>query len=291
MTNSQNMVAKEGILGGPGKADDYARRVGQPTFVSGNPECEMILPWSRVGKTVETLLESGVVFSAKLRQKVYKSAIRGWALNDFWEQSTWPRDSAGSAQVRFGMPVLDDPDIDDEPMISEPPYIRGTRRISTGRLSAYEAFDFSTKEEDSEAPPKPVQDNPFINEVAGVHGIQTEIIDNKLDCILFLSAKFCKTCKVISPQYTRMARLAQEETQSEVVYAKVETSGKWGKEVGRFLGVDAVPNFILFRKGERFGSPMSVSRLPSKKIDIAIHLLESGAEWDPSVLRADEATT
>lgn len=88
-----------------------------------------------------------------------------------------------------------------------------------------------------------------------------------------------------------MARMSQEETQSEVVYAKVETSGRWGKEVGRYLGVDAVPNFILFRKGQRFGSPLSVSRLPSKKIDQAIQLLESGADWDPDVLRADEADT
>jgi thioredoxin-like negative regulator of GroEL len=184
---------------------------------------------------------------------------------------------------------VDDVDLDDERLISEPPYRPDTRRIPSGRLSAYEAFDFSANEEDLEAPPKPAQENPFIHQVAGVHGIQTEIIDSKLDCILFLSAKFCKTCKQISPQYTRMARMSQEETQSQVVYAKVETSGRWGKEVGRYLGVDAVPNFILFRKGQRFGSPLSVSRLPSKKIDQAIQLLESGAEWDPDVLRADEA--
>jgi Thioredoxin len=291
MTYCQNLVAKEGIFGGPNKADDYAKRVGQPTFVKENPECEPIFPWSNVGKTVTNLLESGIIFPARTRQKMYKSSIRGWSLSDFWEQSTWPRDSSGSAQVRFGMPVVDDPDLDNLRMIAAAPYQTATRRIRSGGLSAYESFDFSAVEEDVDAPPKPVQDIPFIQQVAGVYGIQTEIMDPKLDCILFLSAKFCKTCKLISPQYIRMARISSEETQSNLVYAKVETSGKWGKEVGRYLGVDAVPNFILFRNGERFGTPLSVSKLPSKKIDQAIRLLESGAEWDPDVLRADEANS
>lgn len=289
MTKSQNLVAKEGIFAGPGKADEYSKRVGQPSFVSGNPACEAILPWSDIGSTVENLLESGVIFSAKTRQKAYKSAVRGWTLGDFWEQSTWPRDSAGSAQTRFGLPVVDDPDLDDEPMIAEAPYQPRTRRIPTsGRLSAYEAYDFDAEEEDSVAPHAPVQENPFVHQIAGVHGIQTEILEPEVDCVLFMSAKFCKTCKIINPQYTRMARIAQEEAESPLLYAKVETSGRWGKEVGKFFGVDAVPNFILFRKGKRFGSPLSVSRLPSKKIDQAIRLLESGAEWDSSVLFVED---
>jgi hypothetical protein len=83
-----------------------------------------------------------------------------------------------------------------------------------------------------------------------------------------------------------MARIAKEE--GEVVFAKAETSGRWGKELGRYLEVEAVPAFILFRKGARYGSALSVSKLPSKKIDRALQLLESGAEWDPDVLKEDE---
>jgi hypothetical protein len=33
-----------------------------------------------------------------------------------------------------------------------------------------------------------------------------------------------------------------------------------------------------------FGSPLSVSRLPSSKIDRAFELLESGQVWDPTIL-------
>ena len=84
-----------------------------------------------------------------------------------------------------------------------------------------------------------------------------------------------------------MARLGKESSRP-IVFAKAETSGRWGKELGRYFGVEAVPAFLMFRKGQRFGSPMSVSKLPSRKIDRALELLESGAPWDPNVLREDE---
>ena len=49
--------------------------------------------------------------------------------------------------------------------------------------------------------------------------------------------------------------------------------------------MDAVPAFVLFRKGKRFGSALSVSDLPSKKIGRALELLESGKDWDPMILK------
>jgi hypothetical protein len=99
---------------------------------------------------------------------------------------------------------------------------------------------------------------------------------------------FPTRCRTINPQYTRMARLAKESSSSPIIFAKAETSGRWGKELGRYLEVEAVPAFVMFRKGARYGSPMSVSKLPSRKIDRALDLLETGAEWDPDVLKEDE---
>ncbi len=289
LTQCQMTVTKEGILGGPRQADEYAKQVGQQSFHSSNNDCQPILPWSNLGVTVDALLRSGVIFPSKTRDSLHKvsKSVRGWNLGDYWEQSTWPRDSSGSSQIRFGLPVVEDPNLDEEPLISEPPY-RGT---TTLRKTSYSEFDFGAKEDYLEdAPPLPIQDNPFVYEVAGVQGVRTEIIEEQLDCILFLSAKFCKTCRAINPQYTRMARMAKESS-SPVVYAKAETSGRWGKELGRYLSVEAVPAFILFRKGERFGSALSVSKLPSRKIDRALQLLASGVKWDPDVLREDEKKT
>jgi hypothetical protein len=194
MTHSQSLVAKEGILGGPRQADEYAKRVGQQSFVKGNPDCQPLYPWSNLGSTVESLLDAGILFSGKTRDKLYQKSksVRGWTLGDFWEQSTWPRDSSGSAQIRFGLPVVDDPNLDEELMIAEAPLRPGTgvkRQAST-----YESFDFSNKDDYLEdAPPTPVQENPFVYQVAGVQGVKAEIMEQESDCILFLSAKFCKT--------------------------------------------------------------------------------------------------
>ena len=54
------------------------------------------------------------------------------------------------------------------------------------------------------------------------------------------------------------------------------------------MNVEAVPAFMLFRKGQRFGPVLSLSRIPSKKLSAAINLLESGADWDPTILRKTE---
>jgi thiol-disulfide isomerase/thioredoxin len=132
----------------------------------------------------------------------------------------------------------------------------------------------------------PAQDNPFVLNIVGVYGLTTEVVDKELDSVIFLSARFCKTCKTINPLYTRMARLSQESS-SPVKFVKAEASGPYGKELGRRLEVDAVPAFLLFRKGQQFGTPLSVNKLPSTKIEKAIELLESGKPWSGSILEEE----
>lgn len=241
-----------------------------------SPDCQAIPPPAAIGRTLEVMFQKGVIFSEQQRKKVQQKSniVRGWSLGDFWEQTSWPKDSSGNGGVRYGLPVVEDKDLDEEALLSEAP----GRQKGLDRI--YEEFDPDGK---GKPAPTPDQENPFVRNVAGVSGMEEEIMDASKDCILFLSARFCKTCKTISPLYTRMARISKD-ADSSTLFAKAETSGPWGKELGRALEVDAVPAFVLFRNGERYGSPMSVSRLPSKKIEQALELLESGADWDPTIL-------
>lgn len=276
MTHSQTLIETEGVFAGPRQTEEYAQTVEQKSFYTQSRDCEVMPPPTGLGKTMEQLMGQGVIFPASTKNKMHQKSetVRGWTLADFWEGTTWPQDTAGTAQVRFGMPVLDDADLDN--MFTK----RVEKEDAKIAASRREAFMDS-------GPPTPIQDNPFVHQISGVPGVESEIIEKKLDSVLFLSAKFCRTCKTINPQYTRIARIGKEERQSPTVFCKAEASGLWGKDLGKYLKVDAVPVFILFRNGERFGSPISVSKLPSPKLQRALDLLESGDEWDKSVLRDD----
>ena len=80
-------------------------------------------------------------------------------------------------------------------------------------------------------------------------------------------------------RYSEDARYGGED---KVVFAKAEATGNLGKELGKALGCDSVPSFLLFDKGRVYGKPMAVSRLPSKKLEMAIASLQSGERWDES---------
>eukprot|EP00980_Cylindrotheca_fusiformis_P019384 scaffold6661_cov109-Cylindrotheca_fusiformis.AAC.4 len=283
LTECQTIVAKEGIFGGPGKADAYAKEAGTKNSVSFNPDFLPIPPPEDIGSSMTKLLEKGVILSSQLRKKMYAKSdvVRGWSLSDFWENTRWPRDA--SADVRFGLPVLgeQEEEEEDERMISEAPSQK-FEKVAVSSLLRAEALGVDTDEE----APQPKQTNPHVFDINGVSGMKSAIIDPGKDCILFLSAKFCKTCKHLTPKYTRLARI-EKENDSPVLFARAEMGSAWGKKLGRVLQVDAVPSFVLFRNGKRFGSPLSVSDLPSKKIGRALALLESGKDWDPSVLKEE----
>lgn len=284
MTQSQKLVEREGIFGGPKQTEEYvASKIGPSKSILKDSECQPMPPLSNIGSTIQTMLQNNVIFPAKHRNKLQHNKneyVRGWTLSDFWESSTWPRDSSGSGGTRFGLPVVADDDPDDEPMIAEAPSIQ----TSKSKKTKYEKID----PDNLRAAPQPTQENPYVLNIAGVNGLKDEIVDAELDCILFLSARFCKTCKALGPQYTRLARIAKDENESSVSFVKAEASGPFGKELGRALDVKAVPTFLLFRKGQRYGSLMTTTKLPSKKIDKAIELLESGSDWDPSILKIQD---
>jgi thiol-disulfide isomerase/thioredoxin len=297
MTHCQEVVANEGIFSGPGKAEQYCQKVSNLAFLQTSRDCQAVPPAKSLGKTVESLMKFGVIFTDAQRRKMCSKtsdSVRGWSLSDIWESTSWPRDSSGSGTVRYGLPVRQDPseeEDDVEFLISESPYRQEQARAIVKDEESNEFGDFGLKEAKKSASTKnrAIQNNPYVLNVVDVEGMHSEIIETKMDCIIFMSAKFCKTCRTISPLYTRMARLREENENKKITFVKAEASGESGKALGRFLSVQAVPCFVLFRQGRQFGIPLSVSKLPSRKIDRALELLVTGASWDDSILDEDDS--
>ena len=265
--HSQRIIRDEGVLWGPKKADAHFNEMSKK-IASGSPSKDMqpIVPPKDFAYTLQTLLDQGVTWKAPVKNKV---VARGWSLSDFWELMSWPRDSASGGDVRYGLPVVEDLESAiQERMISEPPPL-------PRRTAAEEKEQERQEAAEAEA-------NPYVLNVRGVDGLQRDIIAAEKDCLLFLSAPYCRTCRYLNPLYTRMAR--QHSDSSKVTFAKADASGKIGKALGKALEVDAVPTFILFRQGQVYGSPLSVSRLPSKKLDRAVEDLAAGVEWDSALL-------
>jgi thiol-disulfide isomerase/thioredoxin len=247
MTASQRIVRDSGILFGPKQAQQHLEMM-KPT---------PIVPPPRFGETVERLLSLGITYNVQYKGP---TAVRTWNLPDFWELASWPRDSSGGSNVRFGLPVLDDLGLD---LLQE-------------ELDRQEERDSAVSTPASEAA------NPYVTSIIGMEGLHQTIVAPQQDCLLFLSAPFCRTCRTLGPLYTRMARLQEE---SDIIFAKADTSGKLGKALSRALEVEAVPTFVLFRNGKRYGTALGVTRIPSKKLDLALQLLSSGEEWDSTAFR------
>lgn len=262
-SHAQRMVGEQGVLWGPAKANEYVKKMAAVRQASTD-----FVPPDGLASTVGTLLQAGVILGdAKRKDPVL---VHGWSLADVWESTTWPRDTSGGANVRFGLPVVNDIDIE-ERMVSAPPSM--ARPVSNE--------DEPEEEETGE--------HSYILDLVGAGGLLQHVIAPERDCVLFLSAKFCRTCRYLSPAYQRLARLETEEHASSIVIARADTGGPLGKELGRKLGVDAVPTFLLFRQGRRFGRPLGITRLPSKKLSAAMELLRSGQEWDDQYVKQAEA--
>jgi len=255
MTQSQKIIEENGLLFGPGKVKEHLQRISK-----NSARATSIRPPNGFGKTVQTLLENGITLSWKSDGE---GIIRSWSVPQFWELASWPRDAAGS-NVRFGLPVVDDLD------------------TISNELEMFEEGEREKEKEELQQVEKS-NSNPFVEEISGVNGLAQNIVDEKRNALLFLSAPFCRTCKSLSPGYTRLARTRQE---SGLMFAKANTSGPLGKELGRKLAVNSVPMFLLFRDGERFGKPLSINKLPSKTLDQALEYLTTGSEWDSDALDA-----
>lgn len=264
MSKSQKIILDDGIIFGRGKADTHVREAE----LTLRNSAQSIVPPKKFGQlTLQKLLDGGVIF--KNRNK--SAWIQSWSLKDFWEYTSWPRDTSGGANVRFGLPVVDELDIslggdsEEEEMIAEP-----LRPISGSPVPPKDKYEG--------------QKNPYILNIKGLDELENVILSKDKDCVLFLSASYCRTCKYITPQYTRLAR-EMKEGESDVLIAQTDAGRGSGKELGKFLNVESVPAFVLFREGKIYGDTLTISRLPSRKMNLALDLLSSGQEWDRVALR------
>jgi len=201
--------------------------------------------------------------------------MRGWSLNSFMELTSWPRDADSGMNTRFGLPSIDDIDPDD---IYDSDY--KDKEQNGENLTDLAA---GLLRPSPEARSKAASDNPFVLDLdGGIKDLNQLVLSKKMDCVLFLTAPWCRTCKTMIPGYTRFARQSKDKLACPLIFAKADAVGKDGKELGRRLGVDSVPTFVIFRKGRRYGTNLSVSKFPSKKLEKAVAYLVSGRDWDQS---------
>jgi len=264
LTQSQQIVKNEGVLWGPGKANDHVKKMESMSL----SRCTSLVPSLGFGSaTLQTLLDNNVLFSIKSNNP---TVSRGWALKDFWEETSWPRDSSGTG-IRFGLPVQEEEDLDE---LFQREQERLQTRIRVGNEMGGGMDDTETTKQlliD--------QQNPYVTQIVGVDGLAQEVISKRKDCVVFVAMRSCRTCKGINPVFTKLAR---ERGSDELMFAKADATGATGKALGKQLGVASVPSFVLFRNGVRYGA-VSASKLPSKRLDQALSDLTGGKDFDPSL--------
>mmetsp|Transcript_1842 Transcript_1842/g.3258 ORF Transcript_1842/g.3258 Transcript_1842/m.3258 type:complete len:574 (+) Transcript_1842:371-2092(+) len=278
LTESQQIVKQDGVLFGPGKANAHAK-----SMASLSPkQCTPIVPSIGFGSsTLQTLLENDILFSTKDTNPV---SVRGWAMKNFWEETSWPRDSSGSG-VRFGLPVVEELGEDDLDELFRIEQLeleknRRTKLSSEGGMDDKEVL-VQTKVDDK---------NPYVTQIAGVEGLAETILSKRRSGVVFVAMRSCRTCKGINPIFTKLARergSSKDGGESSLMFGKADATGAAGKALGKQLGIVAVPSFVLFRDGVRYGA-VSVSKLPSDRLDKAIRDLEAGEEFDTSLEEENE---
>lgn len=289
LTLSQKIIADSGVFRGPGRAKSYedeARRLASLSSLEQIPP-----PESLSSLTLQRLLDSNppVVFPLKiseggaLSESGERVAMRGWSLGNYLELTGWPRDAESG--MRFGLPSIDDIDIDTVYGEEDAEEAEGWVNILSASVGAPLPTPASA---DGRGAPSKGQ-NPFVSDLGGIRDLNEQVLSQKKDCMLFLTAPWCRTCKTMVPGYTRFARKTGEEfSNSPVLFARADAVGRDGKELGRRLGVDSVPAFVLFRNGRRYGTNLSVSKLPSKKLEKAVAYLTSGRDWDQAEFEVEE---
>ena len=186
------------------------------------------------------------------------------------------RDSSGMG-IRFGMPVKEEEDLDEE-------FRREQERIQT-RLRV--GNEMGGGMDDTETTKQQLigdQQNPYVTQIVGVDGLAEEVISKQKTSVVFVAMRSCRTCKGINPVFTKLAR---ERGSDELMFAKADATGATGKALGRQLGVQSVPSFVLFRNGVRYGA-VSASKLPSQRLDQALSDLMEGKEFDPSLEESEK---
>eukprot|EP00815_Leptocylindrus_aporus_P010952 CAMPEP_0116050358 /NCGR_PEP_ID=MMETSP0322-20121206/334_1 /TAXON_ID=163516 /ORGANISM="Leptocylindrus danicus var. apora, Strain B651" /LENGTH=588 /DNA_ID=CAMNT_0003532895 /DNA_START=30 /DNA_END=1796 /DNA_ORIENTATION=+ len=268
LTKSQEIVLKEGLLFARPPVLTYQSRIEKQVTLNDL----VYLPYPPgFQNTLAKIFDKGLLLPVDRNENGAngrkKSFVRGCSFPDYAELEIWPKDTTDGAAVRYGFPGIKELTLEarvDEMMGSLQSKDKNDRRKSKS-------------------------ENPFVLDSYCIEDIQEEIIDKKRNAVVFVSASYCTTCRSITPQYTRMARISKEEKNSDLFFVKANTVGKGGKRLSKILGVESVPTFLLFKNGERYGDSFGITKLPSKKLDAIIENMESGSEWDPSLIMGEES--
>mmetsp|Transcript_23368 Transcript_23368/g.44263 ORF Transcript_23368/g.44263 Transcript_23368/m.44263 type:complete len:199 (+) Transcript_23368:1-597(+) len=197
-------------------------------------------------------------------------------MKDFWEEASWPRDSSGTG-VRYGFVTEEEEDLD-ALFRAEQLQMQQRRPDASAERTLDPAEEAELDEQATED-----RQNPYVKQIIGVEGLAEHVTSQRKSCVVFVAMRSCRTCKGINPVFTKIAR----EHGSDLMFAKADATGGAGKALGRQLGVDAVPSFVLFRNGIRYGA-VSTSKLPSEKLTKAIVDLEAGKDFDLSLQEDDD---
>ncbi|KAL7540152.1 hypothetical protein ACHAWF_006608 [Thalassiosira exigua] len=260
LTEAQQIVKNDGVFFGPGKANSYLQSISSKS-------CTPLVPSLGFGPTtLQILFENNILYCGKNNQP---TAVRGWTIEDFWEETSWPRDSSGTG-VRFGLPVMEEEDLDELFRVEQTQMQR--RRTRIGSEGGMDDKEVQTQTRVDEK-------NPFVTQIVGVDGLAENIVTRQRSGVIFVAMRSCRTCKRINTIFTKLAR---ERAGGDLVFAKADATGAVGKALGKQLGVVAVPSFVLFRNGTRYGA-VSTGKLPSKRLDKAIRDLENGEDFDTAL--------
>ena len=293
MTHSQQLIKTEGILFGPGKVNSYVKSTTSNTSKSNSNnnsnKCLNLIPSPGFGpSTLQVLLENNVIYSNNKNKE--SISIRKWEIRDFWEETSWPRDNSGTG-IRYGLPVLSDDDDDDDELdesfrnIDQPLSwaVKQQRQQKLGtRVGSVGGMD------EQEVQRQTIVDNtnPYVTQIVGIDGLATNIIYPRRNSVVFVAMRSCRTCKSINTMYTKLARDRDTKGDTNILFAKADATGSTGRALGKQLGIVAVPSFVLFRNGLRYGAVFT-SKLPNDRLDQAIRDMEAGKDFDVS-LEEDE---
>lgn len=277
LTQSQRIVLKEGIIFARDPVLKYQKKIEkQSSFANKSDDDDdddsmSLPPPLDYNKILQRLFDTKTIFPTDRNEngshKKKKAFVRGCSFPDYAEIEIWPKDSTDGAEVRYGFPGIDEL----------------TLEAKVDKMMGSVGSNGSSKKQSSSK--QKVQYNPFVTEIETLRNLREEIVDEKKTAVLFVSAPYCKLCNNISTKYTRLARISEEEKESDTKYFKASSYGKTGKQLTFTLQIESVPTFLLFRNGVKYGEPFGVTKLPSEKLDLAIEYLESGKDWDPEIMK------
>lgn len=172
LTQSQQIIKNDGVLFGPGKANSHVKNME-----SISPkQCTALIPSLGFGpNTLQILLQNNVLFPMKNNKP---TAVRGWELKGFWEETSWPRDSSGTG-VRFGLPVVEEEDLDEVFRKEQEQLQKKRTRVGSeeGGMDEKEVRVQSTKD----------QYNPYVKQIVGVEGLADNIISGQKSGVIFVA--------------------------------------------------------------------------------------------------------